>query len=168
MTIFHTSGFKETGPRRRVLEALRAASGSLTAHEVAARTGTSLASTYRVLGLLVELGLAGEIAQGESAAVSTATAEREPGEVRSRRYSLCSAQGHHHHFICRACHNLSDIASPELERAISRATAEVAATCGLRIQEHELTLRGYCAACSATSPTGSHPGKRETCDAGSS
>lgn len=139
MTVFHTSGFKETGPRRRVLEALRAAAGPLTAHEVAACTGTSLASTYRVLALLVELGLAGEIAEG--------TATGEPGEARSRRYTLCSAQGHHHHFICRGCHRMLDVASAELERALRRATAELEAVAGLRIEEHELTLRGFCAAC---------------------
>lgn len=152
MTVFHSSGHKETGPRRRVLEALREASGPLTAHEIATRTGTSLASTYRVLALLVELGLAGEIAEGES------VDERVPRDVRGRRYLLCSAQGHHHHFICRACHRMSDVASPELEHALSWGAAALEAETGWRIEEHELTLHGYCAACH---PNSTRPGKEE-------
>lgn len=145
MTVFHTSGLKETGPRRRVLEALRAAAEPLTAQEVAARTRTSLASTYRALALLVELGIAGEIT--DVAPSSAAGGERGSAEARRRRYVLCSAEGHHHHFICRSCRHLADVASLALERALSRAAAELEAERGVRIEEHELTLWGLCAAC---------------------
>lgn len=113
------------------------------------RTGTSLASTYRVLALLVELGIAGEIT--DAAPGSVPGGEHGLPEARSRRYVLCSAAGHHHHFICRSCRHLADVASPALERALSRVAAELEADLGLRIEEHELTLWGLCAACSQSS-----------------
>ena len=51
------AGYRLTEPRRRVLDALREAPGPLTAQDVAERASASVASTYRVLALLVELGL---------------------------------------------------------------------------------------------------------------
>ena len=54
------AGYRLTEPRRRVLDALREAPGPLTAQDVAERASASVASTYRVLALLVELGLVSE------------------------------------------------------------------------------------------------------------
>lgn len=157
-------GYRLTRPRQEVLAVLQAAPGPLTAQEVATRAGTSLASTYRALGLLVQLGMVSESGDaghqtGES--VGSPRAEQhggqlggvshEPGEpqaeARSRRYTLCLAAGHHHHFICRSCHAALDITSDALERALERAAAEIERGSGLRIESHDLTLRGECAAC---------------------
>jgi Fur family ferric uptake transcriptional regulator len=132
------AGYKLTRPRQDVLAALRAGAGPLTAQEVAARAGTSLASTYRVLALLAALGMASETADDEGGTGA---------EPRGRRYSLCSAPGHHHHFVCRSCHAALDVASDTLERALERAAAELERASGLRIEAHDLTLRGECAAC---------------------
>lgn len=141
MTLFHEAGRKETKPRRRVLEALRAAPGPLTAQEVAQRAGTSLASTYRVLALLVELGLVAE--SGDGGAASDAVGLPTHG----RRYTLCSSVSHHHHFLCRSCHRICDVESDALELALRQVAAELEVSRGLRIEEHELTLRGQCAEC---------------------
>lgn len=149
MTLFRGAGLKETGPRRRVLETLRSAAGPLTAQEVAAGAGTSVASTYRVLALLVELGMVAETADGTAAGGRDAATEG-----RSRRYVLCSAGGHHHHFVCRSCHGIRDVSSDVLERAIGRVAAELAAASGLHIEEHELTLRGLCQQCAACGTAG--------------
>lgn len=137
------AGYRLTEPRRRVLVALRAASGPLTAQDVAERAGASVASTYRVLALLVELGLVSETPDdGESL----------PGcEARGRHYALCTAHEHHHHFFCRSCHATLEVASEALERAL----IELERATGFRLEHHDIMLRGQCPACAlATSISG--------------
>lgn len=142
------AGYKLTTPRRRILDVLRSAAAPLTALEVAARSGVSVASTYRALTLLAELGAVSEIADsgapaatarpGESAAESAIDAD-----ARGRRYAMCTATGHHHHFTCRVCHATLDIASAALETAL----AEIEQATGVRIERHDITLAGLCARC---------------------
>jgi Fur family ferric uptake transcriptional regulator len=131
------TGHKLTTPRRRVVEALRAAEGPLAAHEVADRASTSLASTYRVLALLAELGLVSEVE--EPANLTSGAA----GEARTRRYALCTHPGHHHHFVCRSCKATLEVESEALERAL----ADLARRDGLRIERHEVLLSGCCPRC---------------------
>lgn len=129
------AGYRLTEPRRRVLDALRTAGGPLTAQDVAERAGASVASTYRVLALLVELGLVSETPDGGVAL---------PGcEARGRHYALCTAHEHHHHFFCRSCHATLEVASDALERAL----VELERTTGLRVEQHDVMLRGQCPAC---------------------
>lgn len=135
------AGYKLTTPRRRVVDALYAAREPRTAQEVAETAGTSVASTYRVLALLVSLGLAGEV---EDAVEPGANAiPGNCGEARVRRYALCTAAGHHHHFVCRACHGVVEVESDALEEAL----AATAARTGLHIEQHDVTLRGVCNRC---------------------
>lgn len=140
------AGYKITEPRKRVLAALEEAHGPCTAQEVAEHANTSVASTYRVLGLLVGLGVVSEVPDsgGEHGCAAGGC----------RRYSLCSAQGHHHHFVCRSCHATLDIASDALERAL----ADIEAHTGLRVEAHDVTLRGQCPRCqSEQTETPSNP-----------
>ncbi len=130
------AGFRLTGPRRRMLAALREEGAPATAHTLATRAHTSLASTYRILALLVDLGLVSEVTGGGGQDQGSA-------EGHTRRYTLCSNEGHHHHFVCRACHSTVEVASEPLEQAL----ADLAAYQGLRLEEHEITLRGRCARC---------------------
>lgn len=134
------SGHKLTAPRRRIIDALYAAEGPLAAHEVAARAGTTTASTYRVLALLAELGLVSEIEEPADLAASTGAGA---GESRVRRYALCTHPGHHHHFVCRLCRATLDVESEALERAL----AELARRDGLAIERHEVLLSGRCPRC---------------------
>lgn len=130
------AGYRLTEPRRRVLDALgMAAPGPLTAQDVAERAGASVASTYRVLALLVALGLVSETPDdGESL----------PGcETRGRHYALCTAHEHHHHFFCRSCHATLEVSSDALERAL----VEMEQTAGFRLEQHDVMLRGQCPAC---------------------
>lgn len=129
------AGYKMTEPRRRVLAALEGMDEPCTALEVAEQASTSVASTYRVLGLLVELGVISEMPDPDG--------EHGCAGGGCRRYALCSAQGHHHHFVCRTCHATLDIADDALERAV----VEIEARTGLRIEEHDFTLRGQCPRC---------------------
>lgn len=140
---FAEAGRRVTGPRRRILETLRAAPEPLTAREVAARAGTSVASTYRVLRLLAELAVVSD--------VPDTCAAPEGAEGRTRRYAFCSAGGHHHHFVCRSCHVTLEVASDGLERAI----AELARREDLLVERHEVTLLGRCGRCRTS---GEHQG----------
>jgi len=171
------AGYKLTVPRRRILAALQSAKRALTAQEVAALADTSVASTYRVLALLVELGvvgetpdLSGESGDGpgddahadatETANTASSTSDHHgeshhlahriegsagDGEARGRRYKLCSASGHHHHFVCRSCHALIEVRCDALERALD----ELAHESGLAVEHHEVLLSGLCGACRA-------------------
>lgn len=135
------AGYKLTEPRRRVLDALRTAAGPLTAQDVAERAGASVASTYRVLALLVGLGLVSETPDDGVAL---------PGcEARGRHYALCTAHEHHHHFFCRSCHATLEVASDALERAL----AELEQAVGFRMEWHDVMLRGQCPACSTATGT---------------
>ena len=128
------AGYKLTQPRRRVLDLLREAERPLTAQEVAERAGTSVASTYRVLALLVELGAVSEVTDG---------AAPPEDEARGKRYVLCSTIEHHHHFVCRSCHATFELACEPLERAL----AELERTTGLAVERHDFVLQGQCASC---------------------
>lgn len=151
MTLFDRlsqAGYKLTTPRKRILDALRSAPAPLTALEVAARSGVSVASTYRALALLAELGAISEIsdpcAERAGAAAQAGSAESTAdAEARGRRYAICLTSGHHHHFTCRACHATLDVASTALEQAL----AEIEQKTGAHIERHEVTLGGLCAGC---------------------
>jgi Fur family transcriptional regulator, ferric uptake regulator len=135
MDALREARYRQTAPRRRILAVLREAATPLAAQEVARRAGTSVPSTYRVLGLLVRLGMVSALSdQG----VIPAGEERQIW-----RYRLCSEPAHHHHFVCQSCHTVLDVVSPGLEAAV----AALEQTSGLAIKEHEVTLRGYCAQC---------------------
>lgn len=144
------AGYKLTTPRRLVLGTLREAGEPLTAQVVAERAGTSLASTYRVLGLLAELGLVSEVEEEGCGDATAPVAEGGPAasqpDARSRRYAICSLSGHHHHFVCRNCHATLDLASEGLERALE----ELAGRAGVRLEGHEITLRGQCGRCATS------------------
>ncbi len=151
MTLIDTlseAGYKLTTPRRRVFDVLRTAEAPLTALEVAARSGVSIASTYRALALLADLGALSETtdpgAERTGAAGPAALIEgAADAEARGRRYAICTATGHHHHFTCRACHATLEVASATLEAAL----AEIEQATGVRIERHDIILGGLCAEC---------------------
>ncbi len=140
------AGYRLTEPRRRVMEALREASGPLTAQDVAERAGASVASTYRVLALLVELGLVSETPDDGEAL---------PGcETRGRHYALCTALEHHHHFFCRSCHATLEVSCEAVEQALT----QLAQATGFRLEQHDIMLRGQCPACALATGMGGAKG----------
>lgn len=148
MTIFERlaqAGYKLTTPRKRILDALRLAETPLTALEVAARSGVCVASTYRSLALLAELGAVSEITDpyAEHAGALPTGESVADAEARGRRYVICATAGHHHHFTCRGCHATLDVASSALEQAL----AEIERTTGAHIERHDIALGGLCAGC---------------------
>lgn len=140
------AGYRLTEPRRRVLDALALAAGPLTAQDVAERARASVASTYRVLALLVALGLVSETPDDGESLLGC--------EARGRHYALCTAHEHHHHFFCRSCHATLEVSSDALERAL----AELERTAGFRLEQHDVMLRGQCPACALAAGAGGGEG----------
>ncbi|MDP9374881.1 MAG: transcriptional repressor [Chloroflexota bacterium] len=130
-------GYRLTEPRRTIIAALRGAGRYQTAtqiHERLRARGVALASVYRTLELLAELGLA----------------ERRAEAGGEASFLYCSPR-RHHHVICTGCGAVREIdAAPcpgdELARAVERET-------DFRIERHVLDFYGLCGDCCA-SPTG--------------
>jgi Fur family ferric uptake transcriptional regulator len=124
-------GYRLTEPRRAVIAALREAGRYCTAAQLQERLrgrSVALASIYRTLELLAEVGLA----------------ERRAEAAGEASYLYCSPR-HHHHVVCTRCGAVREIAvCPDgaLARAVERET-------GFRIERHTLDFYGLCGACRA-------------------
>lgn len=119
---------RQTKQRAAIRQAIEAAHGPLSAAEIlkAARkrvAGIGLATVYRTLasmigaGEIVEVAVAGEAPRFESA-----------------------GREHHHHFHCRKCSKLFEVHACSAD--LARMTPA-----GFRLESHEITLAGVCAAC---------------------
>jgi Fur family ferric uptake transcriptional regulator len=116
-----------------VVEALGRHGGCVDAEELVAalrRDGrrVGVASVYRALALLSELGVLQRVAVAGGSA----------------RYELAGPGGdHHHHLVCDGCGATTAFEDDALERAIGRLSrrSEYA------VQAHEVTLHGTCPDC---------------------
>ena len=127
------AGLRRGGARERVIGLLEAEPCALTAVEIedALRDlgrPTGRASVYRVLELLVEHGLVERIEVGDGLA----------------RFERSSPAGdHHHHLVCEECGKLIAFDDPGLEKAIDSLCKRL----GVRVEHHEVLLRGACGDC---------------------
>jgi Fur family ferric uptake transcriptional regulator len=116
-----------------VVEALGRRSCLVTASQLAddmraEGRDVGLATVYRTLELLDELGLVQRLEAGE-------------GPV---GYEPAGPSGeHHHHLVCVRCERVVPFADEGLERAIARAARRVEG----RVDAHDVTLRGLCPPC---------------------
>jgi len=127
------AGHQRGGARERVIELLSRQPCALSAVEIedalrADGTPIGRASIYRVLELLVEHGLAERVAVG-------------PGQ--SRFEAIDPSGAHHHHLICRDCGRLVAFDDPGLERAIDDLSERL----GVKVEHHDVLLRGSCEKC---------------------
>lgn len=127
------AGLKRGAARARIIEVLADQPCALSAVEIeeilrSRQQPTARASIYRVLDLLVAHGLAERVVVGE-------------GQTRFER--LEPSGDHHHHLVCDTCGQLVAFDDPGLERAIGRLSNRL----GIRVESHEVTLRGACAQC---------------------
>jgi Fur family ferric uptake transcriptional regulator len=127
------AGHRSGGARRAVIEALARQDCCRSAQEIhdEIREGdrrVGIASVYRVLDLLVGLGLVQRLDLG--AGVSMYEPALPGGE-------------HHHHMLCTDCGQVLPFEDPGLERAIE-ATAR---RTGYRVEGHDVVLRGLCPTC---------------------
>jgi Fur family ferric uptake transcriptional regulator len=127
------AGLKRGGARERVIDLLAGQPCALSVLEIESALRdqgrpTGRASIYRVLELLIEHGLVERVAVGHGQALFERV--RPGGE-------------HHHHLLCQRCGRLVAFDDPGLERAIDRLSERL----GVRVEHHEVVLRGACQRC---------------------
>lgn len=127
------AGFRSGGARRAVVDFLDGQDCCLSAQEIfdgiRARGGKAgMASVYRALDTLAELGLVQRVDLGDGVA----------------RFEPAWPGGeHHHHVVCDGCGRVEAFSDAPLERALGR----VAGRLGFAVDAHEVVLRGACADC---------------------
>jgi Fur family ferric uptake transcriptional regulator len=127
------AGHQRGGARERIIELLARQPCALSAVEIedalrAEGPPIGRASIYRVLELLVEHGLAERVTVGQA---------------QSRFEAIDPTGEHHHHLICEQCGALVAFDDPGLERAIDRVSQRL----GVRVEHHDVLLRGACERC---------------------
>jgi Fur family ferric uptake transcriptional regulator len=105
----------------------------LSAQEVSDRldragTNVGLASVYRALDLLHEMGLAQRV---------------EIGEGGSRYEPVLPGGEHHHHAVCDSCGKVTEFEDEKLERALKRLSGRLSYS----MRAHDIVIRGDCARC---------------------
>jgi Fur family transcriptional regulator, ferric uptake regulator len=129
------SGARSGAARDAVIAHLAKQQCCLSAQEIldglrAEGRRVGIASVYRALEQLAELGLVHRIDLGEGL---TRFEPAQPGGE------------HHHHLVCGSCGKVDTFDDPALERAISA----VAGSHGYALGEHDVVLRGACGDCRA-------------------
>ncbi|MGH9077551.1 MAG: Fur family transcriptional regulator [Acidimicrobiales bacterium] len=130
-----------TSGRRAIVEALAGAGRPLNISDIAGvLPSMARSSAYRHL---MDLHVAGVVRRVE--------ANDEFG-----RFELAEdLTGHHHHLLCVKCGAVIDVTpSADLERATTKALAELAAAEGFDIHSHRLDGVGVCRTCSWPSRSG--------------
>src|SRR5215468_4135204 len=125
-------GLRLTGPRRVVLEVVRATDSHPTAelvHRMVRRrlSRVSLGTVYRNLRLLVTEGLVKEL-PGPHARFDGNTSD-------------------HHHFTCLLCGRIVDVDGPLTEPHSRALCSRVAAEGGFSVTHHRMEFYGRCAGC---------------------
>jgi len=127
------SGARSGAAREAVITYLSSQPCCLSAQEVldglrAEGRQVGIASVYRALDQLAELGLVHRIDLGEGLT----------------RFEPAQPDGeHHHHLVCGSCGKVDTFDDPALERAISA----VAGSHGYALGHHDVVLRGACGDC---------------------
>jgi len=135
-TAIASKGFRLTGPRRAVVDALvdRAAPMSVAEiHGSLAGQRVNLVSVYRAVNLLCELGL-------------MRVADTSKG---TQRFELAEQfTGHHHHLVCQDCGRVEDLEGCLLDDQVLAAIGQrVRRSRGFRLIGHDLKLFGLCRHC---------------------
>ena len=128
-------GLRVTSQRLLVLQILEEARGHLDAKSIYARgrardPNLSLATVYRALGKLKEIGL-----------VEPCYLARD----RRRAYYEATDKGEHYHFTCLGCGRIIEVRTS----CIEQACREMAEKLGLVFTRANVCLKGYCPACAA-------------------
>jgi Fur family ferric uptake transcriptional regulator len=137
--VLEDAGHRRGGARDEVIDLLANQACALSAHDIegALRAGgrpIGRASIYRALDILSEHGLVKRLDVGRSEACF------EPAR---------SDGHHHHHVICERCGTLTAFDDPEFEDAIDRLADRL----GIRIDDHDVLLRGTCRSCAGAVPS---------------
>lgn len=134
--VLEDAGHRRGGARDEVIDLLAGQSCALSAHDIDAALrsrGRSVgrASIYRALETLTDYGLVKRLDVGR------ADACYEPARPGGH---------HHHHVVCEICGDLAAFDDPDLEDAIERLGTRL----GIRIDDHDVLLRGTCRHCATS------------------
>jgi len=124
------AGHRRGGARRAVLEELGRRHCAVSARDVEDALGRAvgLASIYRALEQLDELGLVSRVEVGDGVT----------------RYERRHASGeHHHHLVCRNCGSVQPFEDAALEKAIHALSDSV----DFEVDAHDVVLQGTCRRC---------------------
>ena len=129
--LFREAGRRLTSQRCLILDVLKESDEHLDAEAVHERarmraSGLSLATVYRTLTLLKEMGLVEEHHLGEGHSHYEAVQE-----------------GPHYHFTCRRCGKVIEFDTP----LVAKIERELREREGVEIRSAHLHLTGYCEAC---------------------
>jgi Fur family ferric uptake transcriptional regulator len=127
------AGHRAGGAREAVVELLGRQSCCLSAQEISDRLRSSgsdvgLASIYRALDLLHDMGLVQRI---------------EFGEGRGRYEPVAPGGEHHHHAVCDRCGRVTAFEDERLERRLE----QLAGTLRHSMSGHDLVIHGRCSRC---------------------
>ncbi len=137
---FRQRGLRMTVPRQIITNILDEAKDFLSAEDISSRLkedfpGIGLATVYRTLGLLSEIGVVTRYEFGEGKA----------------RYELAEESGetHHHQIVCEKCFKVirySDFSNEECEmhRKIEKSLGK---KYGMKIRRHVVQYYGICDEC---------------------
>jgi Fur family ferric uptake transcriptional regulator len=129
------AGHRTGGARESVVELLGRQSCCLSAQEIADRLreagkDVGIASIYRALELLHELGLVQRVEFGE----------------RGARFEPVVPGGeHHHHAVCEKCGRVTAFEDERLERQLELLAGRLRHS----MSGHDIVIRGDCARCAA-------------------
>ena len=128
---FRDMSRKMTGPRRAILASLEIQRHPMTIREIHALVGQAecdLATIYRSMHLLEEMGMVHRFDFGDGAARFELVADHDD---------------HHHHLVCRSCSKVVEITDcfpPEIEQRIAQSA-------GFKSVSHRLEFFGICPDC---------------------
>ncbi len=137
-TAIASKGFRLTGPRRAVVDALVNHAAPMSVAEIHARLTerrVNLVSIYRAVKLLRGLGL-------------LRVADTSKG---TQRFELAEQfTGHHHHLVCQQCGGVEDLDGCLLEGEMLDAIRQrVRRARSFRLTGHDLKLFGLCRRCNS-------------------
>jgi Fur family ferric uptake transcriptional regulator len=127
------AGLRRGGARLAVIEHLGTQTCCRSAQEIHegirnAGGTVGIASVYRALETLAELGLVQRVDLGDGVA---------------RFEAASTGSDHHHHLVCDDCGRVEPFHDERLELALSRTADRL----GLELSQHEVVLHGACAHC---------------------
>jgi Fur family ferric uptake transcriptional regulator len=128
------AGHRAGGARKAVVELLAHQSCCLSAQEIADElrgkgTDVGLASVYRALDLLHEMGLVQRV---------------EIGDGGSRYEPIAPGGEHHHHAVCDTCGRVTAFEDERLEQALERLAGRLHHS----MSGHDIVIHGACDRCS--------------------
>ena len=128
----HQKGLRMTSQRKLVMSVLKQSATPLSAQSIHQRVldqnkEIGLASVYRTLTLLTDLGLIRRVHDHEDC----------------QGYVLASP-GHHHHLVCRLCGRAVEFSGAD---DLSKFISFIEENTGFTIEEHLLQFYGVCPEC---------------------